>query len=85
MGTGKTLVRENPPRFVAIGVRGFGCCCPRDMQGCSGASADKELLFLESEKSKDASKLLNRKHSSKVATARYNLEGIQKVLTRGFA
>lgn len=50
--TGKTLVRENPPRFVAIGVRRFGCCCSRDMQGCSGAFADKELLFLERQKSK---------------------------------
>lgn len=50
--TGKTLVRENPPRFVAIGVRRFGCCCSRDMQGCSGAFADKEMLFLERQKSK---------------------------------
>jgi hypothetical protein len=53
LGTGKTLVRENPPRFLAIGVRRFGCCCSRDMQGCSGALADKEMLFLEESNPRD--------------------------------
>jgi hypothetical protein len=46
-------VRENPPRFLAIGVRRFGCCCSRDMQGCSGALADKEMLFLEESNPRD--------------------------------
>ena len=56
-GSGRIRDKEDsgardPPGFVAIGVRRFGCCCSRDMQGCSGAFADKEMLFLEREKSK---------------------------------